>query len=468
MAEPRRAETFRFLQRDFDPVSGTLVLGYAFDDEAPLEETLVFPGARLPADPATRKALDRAIALLHAIAGVSYWKARLARRLDVGDLSIDAELAAFLDRTWTRGLGEFAFVNGLDLDGAVRFPVTAEAPPSPPSLGLPERALVAMGGGKDSLVSLEWLRQAGVPLQPVTVGASTLIGDTAEAAGLSLLRIERHLAPGLMAMNAEGAWNGHVPVTAINMAILACAALLYGHRWVVFSNERSADEPTLDSGSGEAVNHQYSKSLAFETGFRTAVRNHVAGDLEVFSLLRPLGEAAVTRRFSALTRYHPVFSSCNRNFHRDGSRIEGRWCGDCPKCRFTTLALAPWMTPEAVAAIVGGNLLDDPAQEEGFRALCALDRDKPFECVGTIDECRSLLATLSDRPGWSDAVLVRRLGPAVAGAESGLPELLAPGGPHHIPAALLEKLNWPSGQQNGEPAPPRATTSPSGDGGSTA
>ena len=122
-----------------------------------------------------------------------------------------------------------------------------------------------------------------------------LIAETVAVANLPLMRIERHLAPELTALNTAGAWNGHVPVTAINMAILACAALLYGYRWVVFSNERSADEPTLESAAGEPVNHQYSKSLAFETGFRTAIHTHVAGDLEVFSLLRPLGEAAVTR-----------------------------------------------------------------------------------------------------------------------------------------------------------------------------
>ena len=107
---------------------------------------------------------------------------------------------------------------------------------------LPGRALVAMGGGKDSLVCLQMLRDAGVEVQPACVGGSVLIGDTVKAAGLPLIRIQRDLSPELTDMNAAGAWNGHIPVTAINSAILLCAGLLYGYRYIVFANESSANE----------------------------------------------------------------------------------------------------------------------------------------------------------------------------------------------------------------------------------
>ncbi|MEE4175375.1 MAG: endonuclease domain-containing protein [Xanthomonadales bacterium] len=448
------AGVFRFLDATFDPATGETRLAYAFDDGPPLVETLVFPAAPPLEDPARAEAFDRALSLLHLVAGVSYWKALLPQRIEVGagPLSpaergaLPGDLAAFLEKTWTLGLGEFAFVNGIDpvdLDRRARFPAGERGSgDAPPDLGLPARALVAMGGGKDSLVSLETLRQIGVEVQPAVVGASTLIAETVAVAELPLLRIERHLAPELMRLNAAGAWNGHVPVTAINMAILACAAILYGHRWVVFSNERSAEEPTLHTADGEPVNHQYSKSLEFERAFRGMIRRYVARDLEVFSLLRDLGEAAVTRRFAELPAYHGVFSSCNRNFHRDGSRNEGRWCGHCPKCRFTSLALAPWLSPGQVTAIVGGNLLDDPSQEAGFRELAALGRDKPFECVGTAEESRALLARLSEDPAWRDCAVVRRLAREVSEDAGRLEGLLTASGPDEIPAELAESLPW--------------------------
>ncbi|MEM1412316.1 MAG: endonuclease domain-containing protein [Pseudomonadota bacterium] len=438
-----RAEVFRFQERRFDPVTGTLELAYGFERGEPLVETFVFPYAPWPEDPARRVAFGEACALLHLLAGVSYYKAALPPVIDTGSIVLDTSLAHFLQTSWTEGLGEFAYVNELDLRDTIRFPVGEDVPPNPPvdgALGLPDRALVAMGGGKDSLVSLELLRAADIEVQPVTVGNSELIGDTVRAAGLPLLRIERTLAPRLLDMNRAGAWNGHVPVTAINMAILACAALLYGYRWVVFSNERSAEEATRLNADGQPVNHQYSKSLAFERAFGTQLAQRVAPDLEVFSLLRPLGEAAVTRRFADMTRYHPVFSSCNRNFHRDGSRIEGRWCGDCPKCRFTSLALAPWLSPEALTAILGANLLDDPQQETGFRALASLGVEKPFECVGTVEESRALLAALACSPAWKDFAVVKALAPEVSGTEPILASLLSVDGPHCIPDEILARV----------------------------
>lgn len=447
MSDPARAERFHFLDHQYDPHTGIATLAYGFGRGAPLVETITFPYAPWPEDPGRQAAFLRALGLLHLIAGVSYYKAALPSSIDVGEHVLDERLAAFLERTWTEGLAEFAHVNELDLSGRISFPAasggdgeSARGMSLAEPLELPDRALVAIGGGKDSLVSLESLRAAGIEIQPATVGHSTLIGDTVRAAKLPLLRIQRTLAPRLMEMNQAGAWNGHVPVTAINMAILSCAALLYGYRWVVFSNERSAEQATLHTPDGKPVNHQYSKSLAFERQFRNVIHEHVAPDLEVFSLLRPLSEAAVAQRFARLTSYHPVFSSCNRNFHHDGARIEGRWCGNCPKCRFTTLALAPWLSPAALIDILGANLLDDSAQEEGFRALCALGLDKPFECVGTVEESRALLAALVEEPAWSDKILVRLLGPEVEGSAGALAALLKPGGPHEIPDEIATRV----------------------------
>ena len=340
-----------------------------------------------------------------------------------------------------QGLAELAYHNAIDVRDRISFPGIG-SPPDPIALLLPERALVAMGGGKDSLVGLRLLQDAGIEVQAVCVGQSTLIGDTVKAAGLPLLRIERRLAPELAQMNRAGAWNGHVPVTAINSAILLCASILYGFRYVVFSNERSADEPTLNLPDGNAINHQYSKSSAFETSLRDLIASHVSTDIEYFSILRPFSELEIVRRFSDLTEFHPVYSSCNRNFHIDGSRIEGRWCLDCPKCRFAALSLALFLSPGRVAEVMGGDLLDQHDQIEGFRELCSLDRDKPFECVGETGESRAAMARLAASTGWRDHAVVRAL---VSGLEQvsvpGLAGLLTPSRDHSIPASILSRLN---------------------------
>src|SRR5690606_37377304 len=119
------------------------------------------------------------------------------------------------------------------------------------------------------------------------IGGSQLIRTCAERTGLDTLNIGRALAPALLEINHQSAYNGHIPVTAVNSAILVLAALLTGHGQVVFSNERSASYGSLIPGTGE-VNHQWSKGWAFEQAFAEHVERVVAADLHYYSLLRPL------------------------------------------------------------------------------------------------------------------------------------------------------------------------------------
>ena len=443
-ADPRSARCFVFTRCGYDPAKGEARLGYRFDDGPELVERIDFPHAPWPPEASRQAAFGRALELLHTMAGVSYYKAGASPDLRFDVESEAAGLGEFLRDLYLHGLGEFAHVNGLDLADRLNFPASASRTPDsgrPVPLVLPDRALVAMGGGKDSLVGLDLLRRADVEVMPVCVGDSDLIRDTVKAAGLPLLQIRRTLAPELAEMNRAGAWNGHVPVTAINSAILLCAAILYGFRFVVFSNERSADEATLVDGRGVAINHQYSKSSAFEQAFRALIGAEVSPDIEYFSILRPFSELGVLQRFSRLQKFHGVFSSCNRNFHLGGPRIQGRWCGDCPKCRFAALGLALFLEPADVAAIQGADLLDQAEQEDGFRALCRLGREKPFECVGEAGESRAAMAALGLRGAWARHAVVRTLQPELETVHAPtLDELLTPSKRHDIPVGLARRL----------------------------
>ncbi len=441
MERAKAAKTFSFLRRSFDPLSGTARLIYRVDDGPELVEQLVFPYNPWPSDASRQLAFQHALDLLHLIAGISYWKAGLAPAMEFPLGRPAPEVAEFLTELYIQGLGEFSFVNQLDVGSQVSFVADSRRSVQPVDLLLPERALVAMGGGKDSLVALDMMRQSGLEVLPVSVGGSELIRSTVSATKLPLLQIQRSIAPELKAMNAAGAWNGHVPVTAINSAILVCAALLYGYRYVVFANERSADEATLVTSDGKAVNHQYSKSSAFERAWIRMVHSQISSDLDCFSLLRPFSELEIVRRFAALKEVHSVYSSCNRNFHLDGPSITGRWCGDCPKCRFAALSLAMFLSPAEVVQIMGSDLLDNPAQEEGLRELCTLGRDKPFECVGESGESRAALAELAKRPEWRDKVLVQKLAPELKGLlVPELSALLAPSQEHSIPSEILARF----------------------------
>jgi hypothetical protein len=428
LADPRQAQTFRFVRCGY--ANGVAELVYAFDEGTELTERVRFPDAPVLPD-ARAEAFDAALRLLHLVAGVSYYKAGVPAQIIIENGALDASSAALMDALYLHGLAEFAYRNGLDLRGRIEFPrdgVRASRPddqtPSSSarrksgsndfSTGLPRRILIPIGGGKDSLVVVEALKASGASATAAWVGNSPLIAAVAARTGLPMLNIARELSPVLFEYNRLGAYNGHIPVTAINSAILVCAAMLYGFDSVAFANERSASSATLEY-EGQQVNHQWSKGWAFERAFAAHVHSHVAADLDYFSLLRPFSELAVTRAFARLGgAYFDAFSSCNRNFRILGPKPADRWCGQCPKCHFVFLALAPFLPKPRLLKIFGRNLLDDETQASGFDALIEYHDHKPFECVGEASEARAAFAALGARPEWREDALVARFREEIA------------------------------------------------------
>jgi hypothetical protein len=473
LVDPRQARTFRFVRCGY--ADGVAELAYGFDEGPELVERIRFPDAP-PLREERRQAFDAALRLLHLIAGVSYYKAGIPPAIEVGNGAPDAATADLLDTLYRHGLAEFAYRNGVDLDGRIVFPRSA-SPANAPSmsssrrrpgssdfaapgagsrpapgrdgeaatLDLQHRTLVPIGGGKDSLVVVESLKSIGADATAAWVGASPLIATVAARTGLPMLNLGRELSPVLFEYNRMGAWNGHVPVTAINSAILACAAVLYGFDAIAFANERSASAATLEY-AGQQVNHQWSKGRNFEMAFATYLRSHVAGDLDYFSLLRPFSELAVTRAFAKLgADYFDVFSSCNRNFRILGPKPADRWCGQCPKCHFVFLALAPFLPKPRLLAIFGRNLLDDEAQAGGFDALIEHRDHKPFECVGEAAEARAAFGALAARPEWREDALVARFRedilPQLDASSLALEPWLQPDGEHQVPARFSGALD---------------------------
>lgn len=451
--DPRAAHAFRFVSCDY--AGGVASLVYAFDDGPELVERITFPNAPALA-PERAQAFASALDLLHLIAGVSYYKAGVPSAIRVESTTLDAATASFLDALYLHGLGEFAYRNKLDLRGRIKFPVAvgeatmpshdcgdgiaASAAHTTSGISLPRRTLVPIGGGKDSLVSVEMLKAAGEDATAAWVGVSPLIAACAERTGLPTLNIRRELSPLLFEYNKAGAYNGHIPVTAINSAILAVASVLYGFDAIAFSNERSASSATLEY-DGQPVNHQWSKSWEFERAFHGLLKARITVGLDYFSLLRPLSELSVAERFARNSRYDDVFSSCNRNFRILGPKPADRWCGQCPKCHFVFLALAPFMPKPRLLAIFGRNLLDDMALAPAFDALMEYHDHKPFECVGEGIESRAAMATLAARAEWREDAVVARFADDILAQldarEVNLDALLASGGEHRIPARLV-------------------------------
>jgi hypothetical protein len=410
---------------EIDEPAASVTLHYALDDAVTFAETVRFEGVDWPTDGPRREALERLARLLHLLAGVSYYKTAVPAEMVVepgaGGLAsggaLSPRLRALLQDVYTLGLGEFAYRNGIDVRERVAFPAAGAEPEPAVVLPTTGRTLVPIGGGKDSVVALEIVQRAGREALPFSVGRAAPIVRCVEVTGLDHAVALRALSPNIGELNASGALNGHVPVTAVVSTIALMTAVLRGADTVAMANERSASEGNL-VWDGLDVNHQWSKGAAFERDLRELLAAEVATGLDYRSVLRPASELAIARAFSGLTRFHEHFTSCNTVFRLDPARRNANWCGDCPKCRFVYLALAPFLEPERLVPIFGVDMLDDPAQYDGFADLAGLRDHKPFECVG--EEAESLVAMrlIADgidregRPGrdvWADHVVVRRL-----------------------------------------------------------
>ena len=314
----------------------------------------------------------------------------------------------FSQKFYEKGLAEFAFRNGVSLHDYFHFQSSSAPAASAINLELPRRTCVPVGGGKDSIVTIESLRCCGEPLMLFSLGDAEPIAACIAAAKLPFIRVHRRLDAGLLKLNEAGALNGHVPITGILSAIALAGAVMSGCNAVAMSNEHSASAPNF-SLAGVEINHQYSKSLEFERDFARYVEDFISPSISYFSLLRPLSEIEIARRFAKYREYFGVFRSCNTAFRQSREARGRHWCCDCPKCRFVFLALSPFVAKPDLIEIFGRNLLDDETQCDGFAELCGLRADKPFECVGETYESAGVMSCLEDHPDWRDDRVVRRL-----------------------------------------------------------
>ena len=321
---------------------------------------------------------------------VSYWKATCSPVIEVACGSLTAAQKTWWKTLWFNGLGEFFYRNGIETDADSFVDVRSGETPSVPrdafqNAGL---CLVPVGGGKDSAVTLSLLHARKEKIRTFTVNDQKARTDTVTAAGLSadcMVRTYRTIDPELLRLNREGFLNGHTPFSAIVAFLSLYCAYLIGAAHIILSNESSANESTV---AGTSVNHQYSKSYAFERDFTDYVQNVIGLPVRYFSLLRPFNEMQIAKMFARLPQYHAVFKSCNA-----GSK-QNIWCRNCAKCLFVYIILSPFLSEEQLTAIFGENLLDKASLAPDFDALCGLSDEKPFECIGTVREvCAALRMT---------------------------------------------------------------------------
>lgn len=315
---------------------------------------------------------------------VSYWKITCSPRVIIKAGFLNTDQIDWWKKLYFNGLGEFFYKNGIDTQpfDFMHIETTGESVPVPERKGSspPNGYLVPIGGGKDSIVTLDLLQPQKEPCYCYAVNPTAAAQDVIKASGCDdehCINVARTLDPNMLELNRQGFLNGHTPFSAIVAFSSVMAAHIYGIRYVVLSNESSANESTIP---GSKVNHQYSKSFEFENDFHGYEKSFIKSGVYYFSLLRPLTELQISEHFSRLADYHHLFRSCNV-----GSK-QNIWCCHCPKCLFVFLILSPFMSRNNLIGIFGDDLLNNENLKETFDQLIGILEEKPFECVGSRDE----------------------------------------------------------------------------------
>jgi hypothetical protein len=378
---------FIFKSYTFNAATRTASFVYQLDGALEFTETITWPADNEFAE-YSESELQHALFALHIVLGISYYKAYLPTTIVIESGKLTSQQAKFWQTVYEKGLGEFWYQNKLDWRGRIHFPALATAKALPHANSAPHytytNPLVPIGGGKDSIVTMELLKQTDVSPTLFRVGSHPLIQAQAQQAALPLLNVSRRIDPLLHECSANGAYNGHVPVTAINSFIAIVTAIVFGHDAIIFSNERSANEGNAEL-YGLEVNHQWSKSYEFETMLQSYIADFVSPTLYVTSLLRPVSEVAIAKIFTRYPQYFSISTSCNANWRIWKAPSDTLW-GTDEKSAFVFALLAPYLSEAELLSMFGQNLLDNPAILETYKALLGQEGIKPFECVGTATE----------------------------------------------------------------------------------
>jgi UDP-N-acetylmuramoylalanine--D-glutamate ligase len=396
---PRKATIFEFVGYTFEPGKGVLSLSYRmhFEKHEPMNflEKVRFPvagrGKNIP-----NELLTQTLELVHLTLGVSYYKLFVPPKVLLHS-KLSAEQAHFFTTLYRRGLGEFYYRNKLDPKRSPVFPSSKSVRPVSIDRVIRDRALVGIGGGKDSIVSLELLKEQKLPQTAFVVEtgrSSSIVDQVIKLSGLGTLRIHRTLDSKVL-KPIEGSFNGHIPISSIFAALGMLAAVLFDYRYVIVGNEYSSSVENLRY-RGEVINHQWSKSREFEELFQAYSRNFVTRGVTYFSLLRPFYEIRITELFTRYPKYFSVFSSCNRNF-KITTRQDCLWCGECPKCVFMYTMLAAFLKRQELLQIFGRNLFAQPELLSSFGDILGFGTMKPFDCVGTFEEAQAALYLASKK-----------------------------------------------------------------------
>ena len=118
-----------------------------------------------------------------------------------------------------------------------------------------------LGDRKESTVSLEQIKGLNNTCFIINPKEPQLsCSKVANYKENEICTIKRNIDKALLELNKQGFLNGHTPFSSMVSFVTFLVAYLSNKRYIVLSNEGSANEPTVLNTN---INHQYSKSYEY-------------------------------------------------------------------------------------------------------------------------------------------------------------------------------------------------------------
>jgi UDP-N-acetylmuramoylalanine--D-glutamate ligase len=394
----KKSTFFTFTSYQFEPEKRRVVFEYKQEfnegDSLIFSEEIILP-ENIDTKNIPSELLKKLLEALHFVIGISYYKFYCATKIK-HNYSISKFEASFWNTIYKNGLGEFYYRNKLDPNKSPKFSFDKNKKDKVFSLQKNNRYLVALSGGKDSIVASELLKEQGIDITAIfteTGKQTNLVNQVANEMGVNLLKIQRSLDRQVFQKHQ---YDGHIPISAVYAFLGIFYAVLYRYSYFVVANEYSSNFGNIRY-KGLEINHQWSKSSEFEDLFSEYLKKIVSEDVKYFSLLRPFYEIRIAELFSKHKKYFPYFSSCNKNFKLIKEEKNGLWCGECPKCVFAFTLLSAFLTKEELIKIFNKNLYQDENLLSSFKDILGLGKIKPFDCVGTFEESKASFVLGSEK-----------------------------------------------------------------------
>ena len=324
---------------------------------------------------------------------ISYWKCTCSPNVLIKCGNLNNEQINWFKKLYFYGLGELFYTNNIKTNINDFMNIKCECSENTKNNNYNEYIsnfdfngyIIPIGGGKDSVVTLETLKASQddnnfaliINPKPVTLECAKIAGFKHN----NIIEVTRKIDDELIKLNKQGYINGHTPFSSMLAFLSYFIGFLTGKKYIALSNESSANESNV---VGEKINHQYSKSFEFENDFEYYCKKYLFAPIKYFSFLRPLNELQIAMLFSKHEKYHNIFKSCNV-----GSKgATWIWCCNCPKCLFVYTILSPFLYKDKLVNIFKTDMFEKKDLLNTFIELTGYGKTKPFECVGTFDEVK--------------------------------------------------------------------------------